>query len=242
MTTGFNFNEYESPSSFLGALDLAGKDMTNDPMIKGYAYFRWLKLPSWVLKKFPKAMEFTEANMQGFDGISDIDLTTEAVTSGFAAQEYQVAAGVTKGNTEFQIKFQEFSGSPVRSLFQYWASGIRDPETGLATYVNVNDGQYGARHHTGELLYIQTRPDAHNVDNDNIEFAAIYTSVFPTKIALAQHNYSKGDHGQVEIDIPFKGNFHTSQAVEDLAKKVLKSTMFGFRAMGDYTPNSKSTR
>jgi hypothetical protein len=161
-------------------------------------------------------------------------MTTESVSSGFNANEYHIAGGIQKANTDFTIKFQEYSGSPVRAMFQYWVSGMRDPETGLATYVAATGGNYGAKHHTGELLYIVTRPDAHNANGNNIEFAAYYTSVMPTKIALNHLNYSIGDRTAVEIDMPFKGNLHMSPRVDALAETMLKATTFGYKALGDW--------
>lgn len=235
--TGFSMDGYGVPNTnneFTGMLGGNGRDMVNDPFIKGYAFIRWTKLPKWVTDAYKQAAEFMEANFMEFSGLSDMEMSTETVPSGFNANEYHVAGGMQKQNTDFSLKFTEWSGSPVRAMFQYWVSGIRDPETGLATYVAVNDGKYGAQHHTGEMLYVVTRPDAHNVGGNNIEFACYYTNVMPTRIPLSHLTYSQGDRGKVELDIPFKANFHMSPKIDAFATKVLGETMFKYKSLGDY--------
>jgi hypothetical protein len=231
------FDRTNGQNQFTGALDGNGKTMVNDPFITGYAFIRWMKLPTWVTKPFPKMADFIEGNFRSLGGLSDIEMQAEGVTSGFNANEYMVPTGISKGNTEFSISLQEWSGQPVRAMLQYWVSGMRDPETGLATYVSdplVKDG-YRAANHTGELLYVVTRPDAHNVNGNNIEFACYWTNVFPTKIPLTHLNYTQGTRAPQEIDVPFKGNFHMSAAIETYAQNVLKKTMFNYKSLGDWT-------
>jgi hypothetical protein len=180
----------------------------------------------------------TEKNfIEGFS-ISDIELETTSVTHGFNANEYNIATTIKKGNTDFNIKHREFSGSPIRNSYQYWISGIRDPETGIATYAKANNTVYSAKNHTGEICYIVTRPDANNVGQNNIEFSCYYTAVIPTKIQLSQFAYTSGSHDPTEYDQSFKGVFHMGAKVDAFAKQVLAQTVYGITEMNDFDPTN----
>jgi hypothetical protein len=240
--TGFNIDD-QSITDFTGMLDGGNAASPNDPFITGYAFVRFTHVPPWVDAQFGggKVKKFLESNFKGLSGLNDMDMDSDGVTTGFNANMFDVAKGIQKGNNEFTLKFQEYSGSPVRSIFQYWVSGIRDPETGIATYVaNSPGGKYGAVHHTADMLYIVTRPDAHNIEGNNIEFAGFWTNVMPKKIPLQHLNYTQGQRDAVEIDIPFTGNFHMSASVDAFAKKILESSRFNFRALGDFKRAGRS--
>ena len=247
MITPFQYSRADN-NFFTGGLELQNEQLKNyDPLVTGYAFIFWVWLPEWVAGS--KAPEFcknfrdlTQKNFKSLQGISDIEIDTQAYQYGFANNEYNVAAGVTKANTEITLKHQEFSGSPIKNAYQYWASGIRDPETGIATYPAIHDLDYAAANHTGELLYVVTRPDANNVEKYNIEFAAYFTNVFPTRIPLAHFNYDQGDKSVVELEIPLKCNMHISAAVDEYAHQMLKSRMYdyGFATEGLFKPNESN--
>lgn len=233
----------EDKSFFTGGLNL--QQLNFDPLISGYAFIIWDKLPKWVEDAYPGFRKMTEKNFKGFDGISDIELQTQSYSYGFNNNEYNVAAGITKNNTEFTLKHQEYSGSAIKNMYQFWISGIADPETGIATYPRKYGIDYAAKNHTGSLTYIVTRPDANNVDMKNIEFAAYFTNVFPTKIPLGHFAYSAGDHNLTEIDAPFKGNMHIGPKVDAWAAEQLRKAytfvtedMFDPSNGGNYAGNT----
>lgn len=204
-------------SFFTGGMDL--QELQFDPFVTGYAFIIWTHLPKWVTSEFQNFKSMSEKNFKSFDGISDMTLNTATYTHTFNANEYNFASGISKDNTEFTIKHQEFSGSPIKNMYQYWVTGIRDPETNIATYPRKANMDYAAANHTGTLLYVVTRPDANNIEKNNIEFAAYYTNVMPTKVPLGHLNYSQNDNNGVEIDITFKGTMHISPKVDEFAKK-----------------------
>lgn len=224
-----------SDSFFTGGLNL--QKLEFDPLVTGHAFWIWTKIPSWVESTFKGFKAMTQKNFKGFDGISDIELATAAYEYGFANNEYNVATGIQKQNTEFTLRCQEYSGSPIKNMYQFWVSGIRDPETGIATYPVRYGIDYAAKNHTGAGIYIVTRPDANNVTKKNIEFAAYYTNVFPTKLPLGHFSYSQGTNDLVEIEMPFKGNMHISPAVDEFAVEMLKST-YTFITEDLFTPKS----
>lgn len=248
MITPYEYNRADN-NFFTGGLDLLNSGLQQfDPLVTGYAFIFWVHLPEWV--NGPKAPNFcqnfkalTEKNFKSLQGISDIEIDTQAYQYGFANNEYNVAAGVTKANTEITLKHQEFSGSPIKNIYQYWASGIRDPETGIATYPIDHGIDYAAANHTGELLYIVTRPDANSrtlhSDINNLEFAAYFTNVFPTRIPLAHFNYDQGDKSVVEIEIPLKCNMHISPQVDAYALEVLSRGIYKFNTEGLFDIPSK---
>jgi len=207
-----------------------------DPLISGFSFVKWTVIPKWVIDKFKNFREMTEKNFKSFGGISDIELESQTMTHGFNANEYNYASGTKKGNSEFTMKHQEFSGSPIRNMYQYWISGIRDPETGIATYARAANTDYAAKNHTGELCYIVTRPDANNVDKNNIEFACYYTAVFPTRILLSQFNFDNGTHDGFEYEQTFKGVFHASQKIDQYASQILKEKTYGIAEMAYFDP------
>lgn len=211
-----------SESFFTGGLNL--QKLEFDPLVTGTAFIIWTKLPTWVTNTFKGFKAMTQKNFKGLDGLSDIELQTGAYEYGFANNEYHAATTITKQNTDITLRHQEYSGNPIKNAYQFWVSGIRDPETGIATYPARFGLDYAAKNHTGSLLYIVTRPDANNVNKKNIEFAAYWTNVFPTKLPIGHYNYSQGDANLVEIEMPLKGNLHIGPKVDDFAYEQLRTT------------------
>ena len=110
----------------------------------------------------------------------------------------------------------------MANAYTYWASGIRDPETGLATYPRAHGKEYAARNHTGALLYIVTRPDANNKENTKIiEKAAYFSAVWPMKIALSQYNYTAGTNDSPQVEMTFAAQRHIGEKVEEYAGEIL---------------------
>lgn len=212
---------------FAGTWDMDQSNLDRyDPYITGYSYIVWTKLPSFMPSDIrTRFKHFTEKNFKSFDGISDMTLDSEDISMGFAGNSYSAATNLKKSEGTFTLKHQEYAGSPVRELYEYWVTGIRDPETGLANYhgrLGESDcPYYSSRFHTGELLYINTDPAGALGGEQSIEFACYYTNVMPTKVPQSHLVYSSGDHSVVEIDQEFKGVWHRSKRVDELAKKMI---------------------
>ena len=237
--------DYTHDNLFAGVWRL---DQTNlaefDPFIQGYAFIMWTKLPAFfdTVNAAPQFKSLTEKNFKAFSGISDMTLGVEDITTGFAGNAYGVATNIQKENTSFTLTHYELAGSPIRELYQYWITGIRDPETGLAHYHGkIEDGmEYSAKNHTGELLYVVTDPSGAAGGVSGIEFACYYTNVMPTKIPQDHLNYSSGDHGLVEIQIDFRGNYHQSGEINSLAKTAMEAYKIN-KKFGDYGLNNTLT-
>lgn len=97
--------------------------------------------------------------------------------------------------------------------------------------------EYAAANHTGELMYIVTRPDANNVTKHNIEFAAYYTNVIPKTIPLGHFNFTEGTHDLAQLSIEFSGTMNISPAVDNMAEQLLTKT-YSFVTEDGFDPNN----
>lgn len=223
---GKNINIFDMDKSRVQGSWFTGKMNTQkldfDPLVTGYAFLVWTKLPFWVEKTYTNFADMTQKNFKSFEGLANMELQTAQYTHTFNANSYEYATSLQKQNTNFTIRHQEFSGNPIKNMYQFWITGIRDPETDIAVYPRAFGCTYGAKNHTGELLYIVTRPDANNVERNNIEFAAYYTAVMPTTIPIQHFSYNQGDHNSPEIDINFVGDLHLGPEVDNYASDVLR--------------------
>jgi len=233
----FDSNLAQNQSFFTGGINL--QQLTEDPLITGMAFIIWTKLPKWLVSEYPGFKAMTQKNFKAFGGLEDMDLNVATYEYGFSNQEYNVAAGITKNNTNFTLRHQEYSGSPIKNAYQFWVSSIADPDTGIATYPKIYGMDYAAKNHTGELMYIVTRPDANNTTKKNIEFAAYYTNVLPTRIPLSHLEFNQGDRNAIEIEEPFRGNLHISSKVDDYAKTLLANT-YSFVTTGLFDPQNSN--
>ena len=224
-------------STFFTGIDDLIK-LNQDPIVTGYSYIFWLQLPSWFEKdpdlKYFKTM--TEKNFRSFQGLTEMTMNTQEHITGFGGATYDVVTGITKGNTDFTLAHKEFSGMPIRKMYQKWVSYIRDPRTGIAIYPKLFGVDYGARNHTGQLMYIMVRPDANNTDKEIVEFAAVYTNVFPTAIPIGELNFELGTQDSPIITIPYKGFMETGPDIEIYAKKLLKEKILKVTDGGNGIP------
>lgn len=213
------------------------KNIVRDPLVSGFAFIKWLKVPTWVEKEYPAFRAQTEKNLRAFSGINDIEMSTFAIQEGFTGSENMFAGGAQMFQG-FSMTHREYSGSPIRNAYTHWVSGVRDPVTGIARYPKDYQTEYSAANHTGELIYIMTRPDADNVGNSKIiEFACLYTMVMPTKIPLGHLNFTAGTNDGAEIEEPFIGVPHISPAVDEIAMEQIKA-IYPFTSIGDWKDNT----
>ena len=223
--------DYSTDNLFAGVWRLDQDNLNRfDPFIQGYAGIIWTAMPAFFDNDMATQFKyFTERNFKSFSGIGDLTLEADNISNGFAGNEMGAATNMKKENTSFTLRHYELAGSPVRELYMYWITGIRDPETGIATYhgkINQGEMQYSMKNHTAEVLYVVTDPSfAYGASEAaaalSIEFAAYYTNTFPTKIPQDHLNYTSGDHGIPEIDIEFRGTFHLGGSINELAVKAM---------------------
>ena len=250
---------FNSDQLFQGVWRLNQSNLNKfDPFITGYAFFIWTKAPRfWQAKSTDSWTNFkalTENNLKAFDGLADMNLNYEDVTHGIAGNAYPVPTNMTKENTTFTLRHIELAGSPIREGYTFWVTGIRDPETGLATYHGtINDQisgttansngsaasssilRYSQMNHTGEAIYIVTDPSGARGGAHGIEHAVYYTNVEPNKVPLGHMNYTAGEHGISELDFEYRCCAHWGAAVNELAVNVMKAYFIAL-SYCDYAP------
>jgi len=211
------------------------KQQIVDPFVGGYAFMYWVKLPTWVNDQYPEFKEMSQRSMKDFQGVGDHTLNTVGMALGFNPTEEQVAGGIS-GDQGFSMQYQEFSGSPITSATNFWVSGIRDPSTNVPTYPRLPGVEgYGAKYHTGELLYVVMRPDV-NTGFKAIESAVYYTNVMPTKIIGDYLNYSQGSNDTAVLTQDYTGNRWQGQGVLDYAETVIGSVINTTDHADDFVP------
>lgn len=237
-------------SSFFTGVD----DTVNlylDPYVSGYAFIYWIEVPSWFEKdpdlKYFK--ELTQKNFRSFQGVNPIDLNTVTTQTGFAGHEINWVGDLNRGNTEFTISHKEFSGGVRRKLYQKWINMVRDSRTGIALYPKLYGVDYGARNHTGKLLYLTVRPDVTNTDKKIVEYACYYSNVFPTNVPLdTLYNFEIGNQDSPTIDISFRGVPEIGPDVDEYAATILKDKIMnpegdGYIPFVDaYNTNTEATK
>lgn len=211
--------------SIFNGVERSGIDSVVDPLVTGYFFIKWLRLPSWF-EKNPDLKNFatlTETLPKSFTGISDIDVQTADRSTGFANKQISTITGIQSGNTDFSIDYDEYSGSPYRNMIWEWINNVRDERTGLARYPEKYNVEYGSRNHTADLLYVVVRPDADNIGNKNrIEYAALYTNVFPTNVPDSSlYSSTLGSNDTPRITLNFKGFCERGPAITEYAYNVL---------------------
>lgn len=225
----------KSKSFFTGHIN--DQTMEFDPYVSGFAFILWTKVPTWVEKEYPGFKAMTQKNFTNFDGLEDMDLATNEYQHTFNGNVHTTAGSITKANTGFTLTHKEFSGSPMGNMYKFWVSSISDPRTGISTYPKKYNMEYAQKNHTGEILYIVTRPDVNNTEHKNIEFAAYYTNVMPTGIQLSHFNFGLGQHDGADYQQRFTGTLHIGAHVDNFAASKLSET-YSFVAEGMFDPGN----
>lgn len=104
-------------SWFTGKMNTQKLDF--DPLVTGYSFIIWTKLPFWVEKTYTNFADMTQKNFKAFDGLTNIELQTAQYAHTFNGNNYEYAATISKQNTNFMIKHQEFSGNPIKNMYQF---------------------------------------------------------------------------------------------------------------------------
>jgi hypothetical protein len=186
-----------------------------DPYVSGFAFIKWIKVPTWIHTDNGRDfVQLTERNFKSFSGLTDLQMDTGPITAGFTVNELSFAKGSIQKSEGFTLKYQVNSGMDIDRYYNSWVSGIRDPKTGIATYPKKSGLPYHSSNHTGILLYVVT----------NIEFAALFTNVMPTKIMLDHFNYETGTHDFADKEQEFKGYMNFGQAVDAFAVSQMSSS------------------
>ena len=207
---------------------------SHDPYVSGYAFILWLKVPAW-LSNGEEFKAFSQKNFKAFGGINDIDMEVAGITGGFTSNQHMYATKLGDKPSEFTLRYQAHSGSPLQRYYDEWVSGVRDPKTGIANYPAEFGLEYHSDNHTGTLLYVVTRPDANNFGGNNIEHASLWTHVMPKRISMGHFNFEQGNVEVNDLEQPFAGDMHFGQSVSQFAQKYVNGKIYPFVSENEFS-------
>ena len=165
-----------------------------------------------------------EYEFKGLDGFEDMSVDTGTITNGIS--ELNVITKVNwQSASQFQLRYQEKSGSLLTKVNELFLRGIKDPRTQVKTYNGLLRSQNGGtpvmaeagyEYETFKFLYFVT-------DNTllNIEKAFYIVSAQPTSAELSIYNSEKGQIEFKEVGMTFNGFPITGQAVTAKAREFL---------------------
>ena len=195
----------------------------------GYAALICVKIPKYLEKLAdaqPKYADLInnykhilEREFKSLDGIADIDSEELMINDGI--NELGVTGKVTmQGGTEFSMRIQEKSGSPITRLHELYLRGLRDPRGAQVKHYHglIQDGtlEAGFEHETFTYLYIVT-------DNTmlQIEKAYLLIAAQPTSAKTSIYNYEKGNIEFQDVDVTFRAFPITSNEIDKKAQQYL---------------------
>ena len=226
-----DFSEY---SLFMGGLDVTSKNIDQmDPLRKNFARLFILRLPRFMelmdAVASKRIKHLNELGFVGVDGIQNTTMETEEITGGYAANKFKIPSIVKDETDSITIKMYEFSGSPIREYIDTWMTGIADPLTGLSHYHGLlsDDCTFKASNHTMEMIYVSTDPTGRE---NGIEYACLIANMMPTEVKKDHFNFEPGDHGAVQIDIPFTATRYESPQINEIAYALIAK----YKILRDY--------
>lgn len=220
-------------SLFLGGANTNNSALEQyTPLKTGYNRVFLIKMPFFLENLHPLKTKIfkhlVEYGFIGFDGIGNLTLETEQMTGGYAGRQVDVATVSRDETNEVTLRMYEFSGSPVREYLDLWVTGIADPLTGLSHYHNAtSDGStpipLKSSNHTMEAIYVATDPTGRS---SGIEYACLLTNMMPKQVKKDQFNYEAGQHGIVQVDVPFTAVKYESAQINSVAKVLVNKYKF----------------
>jgi len=177
-----------------------------EPYLSGHHFIWFDKIP-------PRLPEFASDNRAG--GLSDSDIkniltaTCLSVTppggtlnkvefTGLGGVKFAIPGSIDYGNS-VSIKFYEFQGLPLLSIFHGWIKMIRDYRTGVTDLIDGDNGDgFSKKTYSGLLYYWTTAPDG-----QTIEYSACYDGVFPTKDPQDLFSSDVENIGKLDVEIEF---------------------------------------
>lgn len=234
-----NDSDMTKYSLFLGGMDTTHGSLAQySPLKVGFSRLFITRMPVFMDaimpdegKRFKHMLEYA---FTGIDGIQNDSLEFEQLTGGYAGAQFDVATQAKDETTEVTVKLYEFQGSPVREYLTMWMSGISDKQTGIGHYhgcvyekayrkIKDNDTvkplEYSQQNHTMEAVYVVTDPTA---GSTGIEYACLLTNMMPKQVKKDHLNFTAGQHGIAEIDVPFTVVKYESKDINNIASRLVK--------------------
>jgi len=178
-----------------------------DPYVTGYHHIYFSSIPTAL----PNVLQATSnADIGGIDNIrqllsaSCLSVTPPGGTlnrvefTGLGGTKWAVPGNIDYGNT-VSVKFLEYNGTPITSIFHAWIKMIRDYRTGVTDLLEGTDlSGYSKSTYAGMMFYWTTAPDGRTV-----EYYAAYDGVFPTKDPQDLFSSDVETVGRMDVEIEF---------------------------------------
>jgi hypothetical protein len=229
MSGGTNMKHFASDAAEFCkyALFLGGTNVTNevlaqyDPIRTGYGRLFMVRTPVWMANMYPDETKIFKHMLEygntAVQGINDVSVDFDSIQGGYVGKSFEIPKTATNGTTEFNVKVYDFSGSPIRKYLHAWINGTTDLLTGLTTYHGDTGIERKQSNQTAEFIYVAT-------DNtgERVEYACLLANCFPKQINTDVFNYTAGEHGIVETEIPFTCTLYESININKVACRLIE--------------------
>ena len=236
-----NSKEFTNFSYFLAGVDVTNQNLDQfTPYLKGISRLFVHKLPLFMIildsyngnndNMCGRFKQYLETGYKSISGINDIDIDFTSFEAGFAGQKYEVP-NLARDQTEtLTVSVYELTGSPIREFIDTWATGVRDPRSGIAHYHGIISNyyekaknkfsnasgladicDYGEENHTMEFIYTTYDPTGLY-----LEYACMFAKCFPRKVPKDHLNYESGNRGEAQLDLEFSATKYESSMINDI--------------------------
>lgn len=198
----------------------SAKENPIDPYITGYHYI-FFELPTELRTSILNQIRednpedskgqfgSTGAEIEQILNIHNLSLTPPTTTlnkttmTGVGGTKWHVPTNLDISDT-FTVRYNEYSGLPIYSIHRYWVNAIRNQFLGIGNITGAGDdkGLTYQPDYKANVIYATVRPDMQTV-----EFAALYTGVFPTKIPQDSFASDLATSDKIEVDIDYHVDF-----------------------------------
>lgn len=193
-----------------------------DPYTTGY-HFIYFFLPKTLAKESGVGEFLTTVCQQ----VSIPGITVNPIEyNGLNDMKWYVPGTTVLERNTFECTFIEMEGIPVTTILGRWITlfrnvlyGIADPGvfTDFTNNAQESESHYSQGNYKGKVVYATTLPDAATV-----QFAAVFTGAFPTKIPTDIFESQRATQEKKEVQITFQfDQMLTGTEVNNYAKKLV---------------------
>lgn len=210
MTNPFTFGQFskfDHPDKLRGVFGDHASYI--DPYTTGYHYLMFTKLPDGLEPNYGKFLCTTCQAVSNIPG-----LTVNPIEyNGLNNLKWSVPGTVEFDSNRFTVKFTEFAGLPITTIFGKWVTKFRNIMYGIAD----DEGTTEQKGYKGKAIYCTTL-----WDGKTVQFAAAFSGIYPLKVPtdLFQSDRATQDKAEPEIEFSFD-MMYTGESVVSSAKSLL---------------------
>ena len=180
-----------------------------DPYISGYSFINFSTIP----KSLPQIINATRLETVVADARQISNVLNSSMFSttlpgknlnnvdiqALGGITWSAPSSITQDNT-FSVRFLEFSGLPIHSIFKGWCRLIRDSRSGTSLLDEANgDLSYLSSNYGSTVYYWTTKPDG-----VTLEFSCCLVGAYPQRDPTDLFGHDIASNDRVDIDMDFK--------------------------------------